>query len=168
MDFDILFRAQRPALYTLAAEADGLDSVFSDARDTVADGDESVYRIRGAKSRTLQGFFDEIGAAMQLPLYFGETWDALDDLFENEGYLPGTAIFVADAEQLLADADPKELHNFITLMDSCNTHYLGPGYAASHTPGTGFHVVLQASEEAIGELESRIRGLGGEVTRIES
>lgn len=168
MDFDILFRAQRPALYTLAAEPEDLDALFSDARDVTADGDESVYRLRGAKCRTLQGFMDEIGAVMQLPLYFGETWDALDDLVENEGYLPGTAIFVADADQLLADAGPKELHHFITLMDTCNTHYLGPGYAASHTPGTGFHAVLQCAEDAIDDLESRIKSLGGESARMES
>ncbi|MCZ2108799.1 MAG: barstar family protein [Dehalococcoidia bacterium] len=167
MDFDLLFRAQRPALYTIAAEAEDLDALFADARDAVADGDEGVYRLRGAKCRSLQGFFDEIGAVMQLPLSFGETWDALDDLVENEGYLPGTAIFIADADQLLADADPRELRNFIALMDSCNTHYLGPGYAASHTAGTGFHAVLQAGEDAVEEFEARIRGVGGETARIE-
>lgn len=168
MDFEILFRAQRPALFTFAGTPRQLDKVFFEARDAVADGDESAYRLRGAKGRTLQGFFDEMGAVLQLPYYFGETWDALDDLLENDGYLPGTALFVSDAGQLFADEDPKELRNFAELMDRCNTFYLKPGYAAAETPGTGFHVVLQADEEALATFEERLKTIGAEFARIEA
>jgi hypothetical protein len=166
MDRAKLFKAERPAFYIHVADPEAFDSLFYDLRDAYADEDVSVWKIRGAKSRTIEAFFNEIGAALQLPYYFGETWDALSDLFYDRGWLPGTLFMVPDADQLLADADPRDMVNFVELLDKCNSFYLGPQFAASDTPGTGFHVLFQVTDVERTALENRLSAAGTEFASI--
>lgn len=162
MSDETLFQAARPAIFIAEGDSESFDARFRELRDDHADEDVTVWKLRGAKCRTLAGFFNEIAAVMQLPHYFGETWDALRDLFYNESWLPGTLFMVVDGDQLLADASPKELRNFVELMDECNTFYLQPPYKASEVGGTGFHVLVQVTPEARPGFERRLAGAGAE------
>lgn len=46
---------------------------------------------------------DEIGAVLPAPWSFGETWDALEHVLGERGYLPGTVLLVPGADELLAE-----------------------------------------------------------------
>lgn len=162
MSDDTLFQAARPAILIAEDDAESFDARFRELRDDHADEDVTVLKLRGAKCRTLAGFFNEIAAVMQLPHYFGETWDALRDLFYDQSWLPGTLIMLLDSEQLLAAAPNQELRNFVELMDHCNTFYLEPPYKASAVGGTGFHVLMQVTPMHRAELEARLIAAGAE------
>jgi RNAse (barnase) inhibitor barstar len=61
--------------------------------------------LRGAKMRSLQGLWDEFGAALQFPDYFGENWAALDECLTDLSWLPGSAylLLITDAAEVLSN-----------------------------------------------------------------
>jgi hypothetical protein len=65
----------------------------------------SPVQLRGRKMRNVHGVMDEFGAALQLPYYFGENWDALDECLNDlEWIVPRDLILgFLDAELILAD-----------------------------------------------------------------
>jgi len=162
MDHQQLFQAARPTFYLIITDADSFDDLFRRLRSEYADHDVNVWKIRGTKSSTREGFFDEIGAVLQFPHYFGENWDALRDIFYDMGWLPGTLLMIPAAEQLLAASDPQDFRNWVELMDTCNRFYLQPPYAASTTSDTGFHVLLQTTPARQALLEQRLQAAGAE------
>ncbi|WP_394618320.1 barstar family protein [Lentzea sp. JNUCC 0626] len=70
----------------------------------------AARRVRGSRSRTIDAFFSELGAALQFPSYFGENWQALSDVLSDLDWMPADAylVVVEDAELLLAD-EPETL-----------------------------------------------------------
>src|SRR5713226_2851173 len=71
-------------------------------------GDErrriAVTFLRGSKMRTLDALFDEFGAALQIPGYFGENWPAFDECLNDLSWLPAEAyvLILTQAEELLS------------------------------------------------------------------
>ena len=63
------YDAPRPRAYELAWRLDGNGT--------------SARILRGWKMRTVTKMFDEFGAAMQFPYYFGENWPAFDECLIN-------------------------------------------------------------------------------------
>lgn len=55
--------------------------------------------VRGGKMVTVHALFDEVAAALQFPLYFGENWDALDECLSDLELPPqrGFVFVIADA-----------------------------------------------------------------------
>jgi hypothetical protein len=50
--------------------------------------------LRGSKMQNQAQLFDEIGAALQLPDYFGENWPALAECLTDLSWMPGKAYAV--------------------------------------------------------------------------
>ena len=121
--------------------------------------DVTVLRLRGHKSRTKQAFMDETGAVLQVPWYFGENWDALNDVLSAGGWLPGHLLLVPNADELLVDADADDFRVFAELMDNCNRAYLDETVEEQSDDG-GFHVVLQVPEPAMRGFAARLEPTG--------
>src|SRR5262245_12022487 len=100
---DQLCQPGGPSLVQAAMSAHELERLG--AQLAAAHPDAMVRRIRGHKARTLQAFFDEIAAALQLPLSFGEDWNALIDVARDLeiSHRGGVVVLVAHAGWLLAD-----------------------------------------------------------------
>ncbi len=66
-----------------------------------------VRMLRGHACHSKDSLFDELTAALQLPLYFGRNWDALLDLLREQAglYGEGLILCIADADHVLLHAD---------------------------------------------------------------
>ena len=120
--------------------------------------------VRGKKSTTVDSFFNEIAAALQFPLYFGENWSAfheciLDlDWIEEEAYV----VLVSDALFLLRD-DAEDFRILVDILSTANKEWLEPNkYIPRTRPITPFHVVLQCTASDITLVSERLTGAGAE------
>lgn len=107
-----------------------------------------VRAVRGRKTRTVSGFFDELAAALQFPYYFGENWNAFNDCMTDLDWLPfepGIVIVVYGAGEVLADADPAELNTLVRQVTSICREWAEPVEhgEAWDRPSVPFHVALQ-------------------------
>jgi hypothetical protein len=104
--------------------------------------------LRGAHMRTKASLLEEWAAALQLPPYFGGTWDALRDALSD---LPeGGTLLVLGADQLLQDAPPEEAGTFWSVLQQVQAD-LRP---------KPFHLVLQVETEGYDTLLEGLRALG--------
>jgi hypothetical protein len=119
-----------------------------------------VRTVRGRKSRTVATFFDEIAAALQFPYYFGENWNALTDVLRDLEWSPGSAylILIADADQLLADADDEDFQILMQIVSRSRVTWLTPNqYMPRNRQPTPFHVLLHvADQERFSRLSERL------------
>jgi hypothetical protein len=120
--------------------------------------------LRGSKMTTLDGFFTEVGAALQFPAYFGENWDALDECLTDLLWLRGPAytLIVTDAHLLFRDEEPDPLPTFVRVAEST-----GKAWATAQDRdkpwGHGrvpFHIVLQIPEDARKQWAARLAASG--------
>lgn len=146
---DRLLLAERPRLLTYPASAeDAYELAWK-----VQKGGSAARVVRGSKATTLDGFFGEIGAALQLPAYFGENWPALDECLKDLSWLPGPAyvLIVTDADMLFRDDKLDSLPTFLKLAASAGEAWAVP--ADQDQPwGHGvvpFHVVFQVRKAAL-------------------
>lgn len=81
---------------------------------------EHMIVIRGVKSQTEAAFFQEIGAALQLPYYFGDNWAALDECLNDMDWMPEGTLFlvVSDYGKLFAKEPDQAVlvKKFLALM----------------------------------------------------
>jgi RNAse (barnase) inhibitor barstar len=77
------------------------DWAWACAREDVA---AAVRILRGQKMTEITGFYDEIGAALQFPYYFGENLSALDECLRDLEWLPADryVVVVRDAAHVLS------------------------------------------------------------------
>ncbi|MEU7799789.1 barstar family protein [Micromonospora arborensis] len=59
--------------------------------------------LAGAATRTRAGLFAVLAAALALPTYLGETWDALSDVLRERLDAGPLTLLITDAGHLLAD-----------------------------------------------------------------
>lgn len=107
--------------------------------------------------RSWQGLFDELGAALQFPWYFGENVDALFDCITDLDWLPrqaGYVILVDDPDDVLADAEPAALAQLMALLRNAEARWAEPLEQGEwwDRPAVPFHVVLHLSED-VGETQ---------------
>lgn len=79
-----------------------------------------VRVVRGSKMRNCPGLFDEMSAAMQFPLSFGENWHALEEYLEYmDEWLPadGYVLVVENAGLVLSEEPPDQLRAFLTTIN---------------------------------------------------
>jgi hypothetical protein len=111
---------------------------------------------RGGKMRTVDGVFDEFGAAFQFPYYFGENYGAFDECLADMDWLDygkGIVVVIPDAGQVCADDDPVEMRVILEIFAAAAGTYREPVILGEFwdRPAIPFHVVLQAeSVEALG------------------
>ena len=116
----------------------------------------AIRLLRGANMEKRDGFYNELGAALQLPLYFGKNWDALDECLADLEWLPADAylLFFADAPLVLKAAGEKDRDIFFQLLvRTCNEWINGSslGDRLQRKPKP-FHVVLHTGVVEAGQI----------------
>ncbi len=159
-----LFHAGRPGLHLIVLG----ESPFEDLSLRLASEHRQavVRKIRGGKSRTVADFFDEIGAALQFPYYFGENWPALDECITDLDWLEGAAylLMITDADLLLIDDHPEDFRVLLEIFSRANKEWLTPNaYIPRNREPTPFHVLFQCEDqEKLSTLSRRMERAGAE------
>lgn len=123
-----------------------------------------AVRLRGQKMRTVPALFDEFGAALQFPYYFGENWDAFDECLTDLDWLgyevPGYVLFVTSASQVLTDSPTDDWARLLAFADKAGKEWATPVAEGEwwDRPGRPFHVVFQEQPEASEALLWRLAG----------
>jgi RNAse (barnase) inhibitor barstar len=155
--YALLTTLDAPALFVVSESEDAFANLALGV--AIRDPSAVVRTVRGRKSRTVATFFDEIAAALQFPYYFGENWNALNDVLSDLEWLPGSAylILIADADQLLADADD-EFQILMQIFTRTRIEWLTPNqYMPRDRQPTPCHVLLQvADQERVTRLSERL------------
>ena len=72
------YSTDKPCFHVLAGEIKDVDQYVAKLR--FEGGARIAVRVlRGRNMRSTEGFYNELAAALQFPLYFGKNWDALDE-----------------------------------------------------------------------------------------
>lgn len=114
--------------------------------------DELAVRVlRGNKMRSAPRLFDEFGAALQFPDYFGENWAAFEECVTDLSWLPaaGYVLLIVRSEEVLADEDDETLDLLRRILVRASERWATPVAKGESwdRPARPFHVVLQIPPE---------------------
>jgi hypothetical protein len=167
MVFDKLFKPGNPCFYLVTTDIKEFDFLSS---RLIYDYKNAVIRtIRGKKSRTVPEFFNEVAAALQFPLYFGENWNAFNDCVNDLEWAAGEAyiLLVSDAPYLLSHADSEDFRILIKMLSIANEAWVEPNkYIDRGRPVTPFHVVFQCSIADVSAFSDRLSQAGAEFDNL--
>lgn len=143
MDLQRLMQTQGPWLQLLVEEPAKVGNLPR-AIEQQASFPLAVRQIRGRKSMTKVAFFDEMAAALQFPLYFGDNWDALYDCLSDLSWLraEGVVLLLADAGQVLKNAPADQLPCLVRVLEETVRNWNQPPKPGKPRP---FHVLLHTS-----------------------
>jgi len=160
MKTDVLLKPGAPILHIHVASDDQVTD-WLHAQEQLHKPRVVARAIRGTKCGTEAAFFSEIGAAWQLPHYFGENWDALVDSLSDPHGKTGDAeayvLVVRHAVRLLDQEPGKKLKTFADVMTQVAERLSTP---VGKQAAIAFRVILQtlAPEEA--KLRTRLKEAG--------
>jgi RNAse (barnase) inhibitor barstar len=125
----------------------------------------AARQIRGSKARTVAALFDEISAALQFPIYFGENWDAFHDCLADLSWLRAQAVVLVftDAGHLLDQATEAHVKNFAGVLNETVKDWNQPSLPNKPRP---FHVVFLASPAEEESLRNRWQAAGLTLQRM--
>lgn len=89
-------------------------------RDAAPDVPGAVA-LAGAATRTRAGLFATLAAALALPAYLGDTWDALSDVLRDRLDAGPLTLLVTDAGQLLVDEPTQQYDLLLTVLGNLAT-----------------------------------------------
>ena len=143
------------------ADMDGYTKRWSTAGFT-------VRKLRGRKMRHYPSLFDEFGAALQLPWYFGENGNAFDECIADLSWLaPGAGyVFVISQPELtVIDTDDDGLAWLVRVLSRAAHTWATPvtEHPAFDRPAVPFHVVLQIEPGDRQEARATWRAAGAEI-----
>jgi len=143
------------------ADADASSTALWTLRGQDAASKVFIGVLRGKRMRNREGLFDQFGALLQFPDYFGENWDAFLDCMRDLSWLraDGLVLVLWDAASVLADADPKALDILIDIFEDAGGSSAGDEADA----GIPFHIVLHATPEQASSLQARLTAVGREI-----
>lgn len=104
--YNMLFAADYPHFFLTELPLPDLDELRWRLRDE--NPGAALRLIHGKRCHSQDGLYNEVSAALQLPLYFGRNWDALADILSD---LPSwvqadqTCLIVTDADHVLVHDD---------------------------------------------------------------
>ena len=153
-----LFSPDGPALSLLAANPSDVANLLM--AWTPAHPQWDVLCVRGTKSSDEAHFFDELGAALQFPYYFGENWDAVWDCITDLNWLKGSSFLVVfDSAEYLLTESPR---GFKLLLDELtDAHALWHRETADFGGGDrrpiAFQSVLACDPSYVDTLTRRMR-----------
>lgn len=119
-----------------------------------APGAGAVRVIRGVKCETLDALFNEVGAALQFPDYFGENWDALDECITDLEWLPAEwyLLHVDQVECILPD-DPADFRIFLRILLDAGATWRDPeARGSADSPDARaipFNIILSGTEAGL-------------------
>jgi RNAse (barnase) inhibitor barstar len=155
MDDEHLFNADGPALSLLTASPSTVANLLM--AWTPAHPQWDILRVRGRKSCDDANFFDELGAALQFPYYFGENWNAVWDCIN---WLRGLSYLVIfdSAENLLSESDRGFQFLLEVLTDAHDTwHHETADFGAGDRRPIAFQSVLACDPDYVDALTRRMR-----------
>lgn len=145
-----LFAVQSPWVYILRGtqrEADILIHALGRERTPATCG---LRVLRGEHCHTSQDLFHEFAAALQFPSYFGNNWDAFDEMITDLSWLPSSAYLpvITSAGEVLRH-DPFRLPTFLHMLADAARFRQTPqtqcsaASAARVRPATPFKIIFQ-------------------------
>lgn len=142
-----LFSIGKPHFHYFAGEIANVDRYVTRLR-FVTGVNMAIRMLRGQNMETMDGFYDELAAALQFPLYFGRNWNALRECLVDLEWLPSNAYLLVfpDSPSVLKRAGEGDAAAFWRLLSRTSDEWaagapLGGGLERKQTP---FHVVLHA------------------------
>jgi RNAse (barnase) inhibitor barstar len=157
MDAHRILRTTGPHLHTLAASA---QEAWELACSLARTPDQNVMArvVRGSKARTTADLFNEMGAALQFPPYFGENWDALRDCLADLEWTQADAyvLLFTDSQQLLEREPADRLTFLLRVLDEVGAEWTQPRSGAMARPAKPFQAVFQCPLDAMAALRARL------------
>jgi RNAse (barnase) inhibitor barstar len=157
MDYEKLFRPEEPRFYLKVIDESSLADLYV---QLTSDYPQAAIRmVRGNKSKTVPDFFNEIGAALQFPYYFGENWDAFDECITDLSWIDGKAylLMVSQANLLLQGSTQKDFQILIQVLSDAHETWLAqPQLVNSQEQPTAFHVLFTCSDGDLSTFSQRL------------
>jgi RNAse (barnase) inhibitor barstar len=134
------------------------DWAWTAAREDVG---AAVRILRGRKMTDVAGFYNEIGAALQFPYYFGENLNALDESLHDLEWLPADhyVVVVRDAAHVLStDAALPAFGSWIEILARARQTWATPVTDGQpwDRPARTFSVVMHATPDDAARLRERL------------
>ncbi|WP_394826363.1 barstar family protein [Pendulispora albinea] len=150
-----LLKPGPPSIAQWIAPPDTVSTAIWKLRGETAAARTFIGTLRGKRMRTRQGVFDQFGALLQFPTYFGENWDAFLDCMRDLDWLraSGFVLVVFDAADVLADADAGELDTLLQILTEAAEAW---EQGDDLSPPTPFHIILQTTAERAPELRAKL------------
>jgi RNAse (barnase) inhibitor barstar len=167
MDEQAPFDPDGPALSALAATPATVADLM--LQWSPAHPDWDILRVRGEKAVTSAGFFDELGAALQFPYYFGENWDAVWDCINDVSWLRGPNLLVVfDSAHLLLRDSEDDFQQLMRLLPQVRDrwHEVSVADAAGGRRPLAFHALFSCDSQALPMLTDRLRTYGAPFVRL--
>src|SRR5437764_1364598 len=100
MDYERLVRPGPLEFYVTTMNKSDFENLY--LRMSMTHKEAVVRKIRGNKCKTLDDLFNEVGAALQFPWYFGENWPAFSECMSDLDWLPSDVyLFLVSQANLL-------------------------------------------------------------------
>ncbi len=131
-----------------------------------------TLRLRGNKMRSVSSLFNEFGAALQFPYYFGENWNAFDECIKDLSWLyaPGYVLIIHNADQLLIESADSEgqMQSLLKILNSAAKEWSIPVAkgVAWDRPSKPFHVILQVTPDKVDDFRIRLIKTGVNVSDL--
>lgn len=156
--FDPL-RAASPWLLRWVASDENAHAALWRLRGALAGAHIFTGALRGWRMRERERVFDQFGALLQFPRYFGANWNAFSDCIRDLDWLraDGFLLVLLDAPDILRDGDPDEFGLLLRLLEESAAAFSQP---SEFRPAWPFHVLLHATPERANELEQRLGAEG--------
>jgi hypothetical protein len=157
LEWDILLDQRLPWAHFVACPEAELDDL---AHASPAGSDIIIRVVRGQRCRTAPSLFQEWGAALQFPYYFGENWDAFEECLCDLEWLPAhtRVVFVTQLEKVLTNTDD-QFRMFISILNGVAAYWndqAGPSL-------TAFRILFHATPQSGVAARQRLRQAGIEI-----
>jgi len=155
-----VLNAAAPGIHLLAVHENSLANTIGEWM--AAYPGWAIRRVRGKKASTRVSFMDEIGAALQLPDYFGENWDALFECIRDFSWIrePNKLVVFERADLLLTQSDD-DFGVLLKLLNLTNAYWRElPNDVSVKIDPIGFQSVLSCPTDAYAGLKTRVESTG--------
>ncbi|MED4718050.1 barstar family protein [Bacillus badius] len=124
----------------------------------------NIIKIDGNQCVNKRNLFNECRTQLNLPLYFSDNWDSLNDCINDLSWFPekkGFLLIIRNGESLLRDQED-DLSIFLDLLhDTIQEWKKGRDYGDFVIPPTSFNVVLICKENFIEKLNEELLEING-------
>jgi Barstar (barnase inhibitor) len=161
MDYDKLVRPGPPEFYVTTISVRDFDNLHLRLAGTY---EKAVVRmIRGKKSQTIDDLFNEVGAALQFPYYFGENWPSFNECIYDLDWLPGEAyiLMFSEANLLLQHESKADLRVLIRILTEAHENWIASNQSIPDAgPAPAYSIVFQVAAEDLASFSERVKEAG--------
>jgi RNAse (barnase) inhibitor barstar len=128
--------------------------------------------LRGSKMTRRSELYDEVGAVLQFPDYFGDNQAALRECLTDLSWLPGEAylLVMVDAVKVLDQEPPESFAMFVETLTAAAREWATPAESgeAWDRPAIPFHVGFQVDAAMRETLRERFTAVDAQLAEWES